>query len=232
MSTKLQKLIAAYEAERASLTVEMEECVAEMDYGKAHLFFKGLARVNQQLQTLYSIQDSAHNEKKHLANSIKFLEERLTSEEEYLRHYFAKRVAEAKEKLAELNQASIQKPTAGYAVRDVLSKILSGEITGFTLMLQESKRLSCHIRLVRKTLLLTIPEIRRHRNDYTLEKRQVSKLKRLGFKSYDNKDKLMLFAPYSTSENVSAIQLILARITFEVLYLKGLAGETFIKYHP
>ena len=57
MRTKLQKLLAACEAERASLTAEMEECVAEMDCGKAHLFFKGLVRINQQLQTLNNLQD-------------------------------------------------------------------------------------------------------------------------------------------------------------------------------
>jgi hypothetical protein len=40
MSTKLEKLIAAHKAERASLTAEMEECVLTMDYGKARLFLK------------------------------------------------------------------------------------------------------------------------------------------------------------------------------------------------
>ena len=101
----------------------------------------------------------------------------------------------------------------------------------FTLTLLESKRFYCHFKLVRKTLILTIPEVRRHREDYTLAKRHVRSLKRLGFKLYDNKDKLMLFAPYSTSEEVNAVQRILARITFEVFYFKSLAGETCIKYN-
>jgi hypothetical protein len=60
MSTKLEKLIATHKAERASLTAEMEECVLTMDYGKARLFFKGLARVNQQLETLRKLQDKWH----------------------------------------------------------------------------------------------------------------------------------------------------------------------------
>ncbi|MVN75819.1 hypothetical protein GO988_05715 [Hymenobacter sp. HMF4947] len=232
MSTKLEKLLAAYEAERVSLTAEMEECVAEMEYGKAHLFFKGLARMNQQLQTLYNMQDKGYDEKEDLANTIKFLEEGMTGEEAYMRQRFAELLVEKKVRLAELSQVPAQKPTAGYAVRDVLSKVLAGKITGFTLVFHESQCLNCHIKLVRRTLILTIPEIRRHKENYTLEKRHIRKLKRLGFKAYDNKDKLILFAPYSTMEDVQAIQRILACITFEVFYFKELEGETFIKYNP
>jgi hypothetical protein len=231
MSSKPKKLIVAYEMERASLTAEMEECVAEMDYKKANLFFKALAGVNQQLQTLYNLQDDGHDEKEHLRRSINFLEERITGDEEYIRPYFAEQLAEKKEKLIELSSALIPKQKQGSLVRDVLKEVLAGKITSFIIVLQDSQRLSCYIRLVRKTLMLTIPEIRRHKDEYTLEKRQIKKLKRLGLKPYDNKDKLMLFAPYSTLEDVQTIQRILARITFEVFYFKELAGETFIKYH-
>lgn len=232
MRTKLEKLIATYEAERVSLTAEMEECVAEMDYGKAHLFFKGLARVNQQLQTLYNLKDKGHDEKEHLVQSIKFLEERLASEEGYMHRYLTERVTEAKEKLTELNQLSTQKVTVGHVVRDVLSKLAAGEITGFVFVILDSKRLCCYFRLVRKTLILSIPEIRRHREEYTLNKRNVRQLKKLGFKLFDDKDKLMLFASYSTLEEANTIQITLARIIFDVFYFKGLEDETFIKYNP
>jgi hypothetical protein len=77
MSTKLEKLIATHKAERASLTAEMEECVLTMDYGKARLFFKGLARVNQQLETLHKLQKKWYYEKECLARSIKLWEERV-----------------------------------------------------------------------------------------------------------------------------------------------------------
>ncbi|QKG56334.1 hypothetical protein GKZ68_06595 [Hymenobacter sp. BRD128] len=232
MSTKLKKLLAAYEAERASLTTEMEECVAEMDYGKARLFFKTLARVNQQLQTLYNLQDSGHDEKEQLRHSIKFLEEKIIGEKEYMRRYLAERLAEEKEQLAKFTLAAVSKQTTGYSVRNVLGKVLAGEITSFILVLQDSQRLNCYIRLVRKTLMLTIPEVRRHKQECTLEKRQIKAFMRLGFKLCDDKDKLMLFAPYSTLEDVQALQHKLARITFDIFYFKDLAGETFIKYYP
>jgi hypothetical protein len=232
MPTKLEKLIAAYEAERASLTAEMEECVAEMDYGKGNLFFKSLARVNQQLQTLYNLQDGQHDEKERRKWSIKLFEEKLANAEEYMQGFYAQYLANEKEKLAELARSSAQKASIGRTVRDLLDKLLAGELASFTLVVKDSKRLHCHIRVVRKTLFLTVPEVRRHRESYTLQKSHIKKFQRLGFRWYDNKDKLILFAPYSTSEEVRAVQHILARIALEVFCPKELAGETFIKYHP
>ena len=231
MSSKLEKLIAAYETERASLTAEMEECAAEMEYGKAHLFFKSLLIVNKQLQTLHNLQDERYDEKAHRACFINLLEEKLADAEEYMRGYYAQRLADEQKKLAEITRAPAQKAPAGQVVRDLLGRLLVGEVAGFTLVLQDSKRLYCHIRVVRKTLFLTIPEIRRHKVNYTLQKSHLRKFRSLGFCLYDNKDKLILFAPFSTSEEVRAVQRTLARITFEVFYFKELAGETFIKYY-
>jgi hypothetical protein len=232
MSSKLEKLLALYEAERTSLTAEMQECVAHMDYSRAHLFSKALGRVNQQLRTLFNILDKWHDEKEHLARWIKSFEERAATEEGHKLRYLTEKIDEKKKKLAELPSASAQKVLAGHSLRATLSSLLAREITGCTLVFQESQRLSCHFRLVRKTLILTVPQVRRHRASYTLEKRHIEYFRSLGFRLYDNKDKLMLFAPYATLEDVNAIQHILARITFDVLSFKGIAGESFIKYHP
>ncbi len=232
MSTKLEKLIAAYEAESASLTAELEECVAEMDYGRAHLFSKALRHVNQQLQTLCNLQDKWHDEKDFLAHSIRFWEERASAEEEYLGRYPTERIAEEKKKLAELQQASAQKTQPGHCVRTVLSSLLAGEITGCTLVFHDSNRLICTIRLARKTLILTVPEVRRHQDSYTLKKRHIKCFKRLGFRLFDDKDKLMLFVPYTSPEDVRAVQGILARITFDILNFKEFTGESYIKYYP
>jgi hypothetical protein len=231
MRTKLEKLVAAYEAERTSLTAEMTECMADKNYGKAHLFFKGLARVNQQLQTLYNLQDKWHDEKERRIRSIKLLEEKLTSAEARLRDHYAQYIAKEQEKLAELTRAPAQKSPNDPSIRDMLGRLLAGEVTGFTLVLKDSKRLYCHIRVVRKTLCLTVPEIRRHKASYTLQKIHLKKFRSLGFRWYDTKDKLLLFAPFSTLAEVGAVERILARITFEVFYFKELAGETFIKYY-
>lgn len=231
MSSKLEKLLAAYEAERASLTAEMEECAAEMDYGRAHLLFKGLVRVNQQLQTLHNLQDNWYDEKEDLIHSIQLFEERMADAEAYMWAYYAQHLADKKEKLAELIRAPAQKASINPIIRGMLGRVLVGELTGFTLVLQDSKRLHCHLKLVRKTLILTIAEVRRHQDEYTLEKRHVRGLKRLGFNWYDSRDKLMLFAPYAALEDVDAIQRMLARITFEVFYFKDLAGDTYIRYY-
>ena len=232
MSSKLKKLIASYEAERDSLTIEMEECVAEMDYPRVHLFSKALGRISQQLQTLYNLQDKWYDEKEELEHWIKLSEKHLAAgDEDNMQDYYAYRIAIKKEKLAELSRATVQKSSLQSLVHETLLKLLSKELQSFALIILDSRRLFCHIRLIRKTLILTVPEIRRHQIDYTLQKRHLRKFKSLGFRSYDNKHKQMLFAPCSTLEEVNGVQLILARITFEVFYFKELAGETFIKYY-
>lgn len=232
MSSKLEKLIAFYEAERNSIKAELEERLAERDYSRVHLFSKASDRISQQLQTLYNLQDKWYDEKEQLEHWIKLLEKSLVAGDEHnMSEYYAYRIAAEKESLAELSDTAVQKSPLGSLLHKMLLKLLSKELGSFILVLLNSRKLLCHIRLARNTLILTIPEVRRHRADYTLQERQIKKFKSLGFRLYDNKDKLMLFAPYSTLEEVDAVQLILARITFEVFYFKQLAGETFIKYH-
>jgi hypothetical protein len=87
--------------------------------------------------------------------------------------HFTERIAEEKRKLAELEQESAQKIQPRHSVRIALSSLLAGEITGCTLVFHTSNRLTCDIRLVRKTLILTAPEIRRYKEDYTLRKRPI-----------------------------------------------------------
>jgi hypothetical protein len=233
MSSKLEKLLISYTAERDSIKAELEERAAEMDYSRVQLFSKALNHINQQLQTLYNLQDKWHDEKEQLEHWIKLLEKSsVAGDENYMQDYYACKIAIEKERLAELSNNTVQKTPPGSFLHEVLLKLLSKELESFTLVLLDSQKLLCHIRLVRKTLILTVPEVRRHRASYTLRKSRIRKLKSLGFRLYDNKDKLMLFAPYFTLEEVDAVQRVLARITFEVFYFKALAGETFIRYYP
>jgi hypothetical protein len=146
--------------------------------------------------------------------------------------HFTERIAEEKRKLAELEQESAQKVQPRHSVRAALSSLLAGEITGCTLVFHTSNRLTYDIRLVRKTLVLTAPEIHRHKEDYTLRKRPIKCFKNLGFRLYDDKDKLMLFAPYTTLEDVQAVQCILARITFDILGFKRFTGESYLRHYP
>jgi hypothetical protein len=233
MSSKLEKLLVSYTTERDSIMSELEERAAEKDYSRVQLFSKALNHINQQLQTLYNLQDKWYDEKGQIERWIKLLEESsVAGDENRMQDYYACKIAIEKEKLAERSNTAVQKSPPGSLLHELLLKLLSKELESFTLVLLDSQKLICQIRLVRKTLILTVPKVRRHSASYTLSKSRIRKLKSLGFRLYDNKDKLMLFAPYSTLEEVEAVQRVLARITFEVFYFKALAGETFIKYYP
>ncbi|MGI4743070.1 MAG: hypothetical protein ACRYG7_48585 [Janthinobacterium lividum] len=231
MSSKLDIMVAYYEAERSTITALLAECVAETDYKRAHLYQKTLALVSQQLQILGNIKNKWHDEKEKNIRRIEMLEARsVVAATDAMQQYYAELIAVEKEKLVELAHLSAQNNPVGKVFHATLSKLLAGKITKFILVLNHSARLNCHVRLVRKTVILSLPEIHRHVASHTLCKKQLKQFKYLGFRLYDSKDKLMFFAPYTTPEELNAVKCILARVAFEILYFKGLAGETFITY--
>ena len=78
-------------------------------------------------------------------------------------------------------------------------------------------------------MIISFPEARRHAAKYLLYKKNTRILKSLGFRFYNNKDKLIAFLPFSNSVDVGLIRAILARITFDVFYFKEFEGGSFIR---
>lgn len=46
--------------------------------------------------------------------------------------------------------------------------------------------------------MITLPQVQRHQASYLLGKKQIRALEHIGFRLYDQKDKLILFLPCST----------------------------------
>lgn len=97
-------------------------------------------------------------------------------------------------------------------------------------MIDELQLLYCNIRLARKTLIMSIPEIKRHRIDDRFRKVQLAHMKRLGFRLYDQNDKLMLILPYSKHEELEHVKSVLAQLVFEVFYFKEFSGQAYVSY--
>ena len=81
MSSKLKKLIHHYEEEKSRIVGLLDSCVEEAAYSKAHLYSKSLLIINQQLQTLYNLNDSLYDTKEHTIRMIKLLEDNIGFEE-------------------------------------------------------------------------------------------------------------------------------------------------------
>ncbi|SHK72483.1 hypothetical protein [Hymenobacter psychrotolerans] len=86
------------------------------------------------------------------------------------------------------------------------------------------------MQLVRKTVIVTIPDIQRLKAEWVLDKNQLRQLRSLGFRTYANGDKRKAFLPCFTTEDAAAIQLLIMKICLEVFYFKQFEGQAQIKY--
>ncbi|MDO7852323.1 hypothetical protein [Hymenobacter convexus] len=232
MSSRLQKLIAHYEAEEALLLAERAERLEEWDYGMAHRFTKALAEVYEQLHILNNLADPLHDEKQRAADMLKRLENRSVEEAEYLQQYRQKQLVEARARLAAL-QAQARPNSAGAKsnhIEETLTMLLHGQIAGFSLVINPQQRLACNLRLVRRTLLITVPEIRRHRAEYRIQKKQLRFLQSLGFRLYDQRDKLLLYTSFAVPEDIVKVKTLLARLVLDGFYYQEMVEHSYISY--
>ena len=233
MSSKLEKLIAYHEAEYAALTAQIDECIREMEYKMAHRFAKGLFVVGEKLQALHNLQDKYYDEKKEITRRLAIYNNKLSQEaSDYMRGYWQEAIAGLEQKLKDGpgNQQPAFANSKSRVIQQALHKLLSAEIAQFKLMLDEAQMLCCNIRLVRKTLIVSIPEIRRHQQDGRFGKKQLAHMKRLGFRSYDQRDKQILMLPYSERDDLEYVKQVLARLAFDVFRVNELSDHAYVSY--
>lgn len=234
MSGKLKRLIPHYESEHRTLADSIDACVAEGEYGIAHRLAKGQWRLGRRLQILINLQDPLHDAKEHARRCIKGLEELAASESGRILEYYRNWILAEKRKLATLESQAAEPANAlpsASALHQALTKLLEGQISDFTLVLSEPKRLHLTVRLLRRTLLIMLLEVQRHRAAGTLAKRPSRQLQGLGFRLYDRQDKALLFLPFSEKVEINPVKIVLARIAFDCFYFEEFQGQSSIKYH-
>ncbi|QNH63856.1 hypothetical protein [Hymenobacter sediminicola] len=232
MNNKLRKLLTHYQQERDKLQLLIDSCVEEGEYKLAQRYSKGLVQLNQKLQTLHNLADPLHDEKQRHTAVIARIKAILPAEAG-AEHAFDKAFLQEQEgKLAQLQEMPASRmPHSGQShVQETLNKLFEKRIESFTLLFGAAAGFSCSMKMVRKTVLVTIPDMRRLRNDYLVEKSQVRQLLGLGFRFFDSRDKLVAFLPCFTSEDTAAIKLLLVKICFDVFYFRQFEGQAQIKY--
>ena len=232
MSGKLQRLIAHYEEERDNLEDAIAECLAEHEYKLAHRYEKGRRLINRKLQNLYNLADPLHNEKESRLQFIEFYQRKKAEKDELPSDYYEVQIQREQAKLEQLNQASQAAPVSPKqsVLSEALNKLGDREIDQFTLLLDEAKKLRFTVRLVRQTLFVTLPEVRRRRKNYVLNKPRMRYLHALGFRLYDHDDKLIRWLHYDGEPAKNQVRTLLARIVFEGFYFKEFAGQASIRY--
>ncbi|MGY3087015.1 hypothetical protein ACVWYF_000041 [Hymenobacter sp. UYAg731] len=232
MSGKLKRLISYCEAEYRTLTAAIDACVTEGDYGTAQRLAKGMRRVGRKLQILLNLQDPLHGEKQYAIRCIKGLEELSASESGRVLDHYRDWIGAERQKLAALEARATQQTNAppATALHQALMKLFEAQIDSFTLVLSESERLCLIFKPLRRTLLITLPAVRRHRAAYTLGKRHIRHLQALGFRLDDRQDNLLLWLPFGEKAKINQVKIILAQIAFDCFYFEELQGKSSIRY--
>lgn len=229
MNDKLILLLNYYMREQRALAKQLREAVQERDYRIAARIQEGQYLVTQQLQTLRTLHNPHAEELDRLDRQIRYLKKTIALIPTETRFY-AEMLRKYEQQKQQLQQAPAAPNPETAVLRECMEKLLTGQINAFNLVLSKSTRLSLSIRRVRRTAILTLPELIRHRREYTIHKQQLRQLRHLGFTYYDHKDKLLAIVPMSSAEDLEQIMRLWLQITCVVFDLREFRHDSEIRY--
>ncbi|WP_426492187.1 hypothetical protein [Hymenobacter sp. 102] len=229
MDDKLPLLLKYYTREQRTLAKQVREALQERDYRLAARIQKGQYRVAHQLHLLKLLQNRHFDEIEQLDRWIAFLRREIADKQESA-DFHQEMLQNYEQQRQKLLAAAAAPSTSTSVVRELMGQLLAGELHTFTLVLSKSMRLSITIRRVRRTVIFTIPEIVRHRQEFNIRPQHLRQLKNLGFAYYDHKDKLLAFQPLATTEDLERSMQLLMQITCLVFDFQDLHNDTEVRY--
>lgn len=229
MNDKLILLLNYYMREQRALAKQLREAAQERDYRIAARIQEGQYLVTQQLQTLRTLHNPHAKELDGLDRQIRYLKKTMARIPTETRPY-AEMLRNYEQEKQQLEVALPAPNPATTVLRECMEKLLAGQIKGFNLVLSKSTRLSVFIRRVRRTAILTLPELIRHRREYTIHKQHLRQLHHLGFTKYDHKDKLLAVVPMSSAEDMEQIMHLWLQIACVVFDLREFRNDSEIRY--
>ncbi|TGE06011.1 hypothetical protein [Hymenobacter fodinae] len=229
MDDRLILLQKYYLREQRTLSKQLREAMQEQDYRLAARIQKGQYLVAEQLRSLRTLQNKHADELDQLERSIRYLKNKRTTTPTQT-EYHSETLMHYEQRWQKLQAASAAPAPETSVLGETMNMVLTGQIAGFRLILSTSVRLGLSVRRVRRTAIVTLPELVRHREAMTIRKGHLRQLCNMGFGYYDQQDKLMAFEPLATAEDVERIMQLLMRITSVVFSFRELGGEAEIRY--
>ncbi|RSK50167.1 hypothetical protein [Hymenobacter rigui] len=222
-------LLNYYTREQRALAKQLREALQEQDYRLAARIQKGQHLVKHQIHLLQLLQNKHADELEQVDRWIRFLQRAITAKQEPhgLHHEMLLNYEQQRQKLLD---AASSPPTNTSVLQELMKQLLAGDLAAFTLVLSKSTRLCLSIRRVRRTLILTLPELIRHRQESTIRPVHLRRLRNLGFTYYDHKDKLLAFQPLATAEDLAHSMQLLMKITCLVFDFQDLHNDTEVRY--
>lgn len=233
MESQLKLLISLYEEEKVQLQKLIDECIAEREYLMAHYHSEALSQLNGRLQTLHNIDDKLYDEKDFKQRWIVGLQKQLESESsDHMKEYLEKRLQREKVELERLNQIPKQAthPDNKTLLDETLKKLVDKKIKNLSLILKKADNLFLRFSYSKKTLKVTLPNVKQHTKKCILYEDNISTLKNLGFDLVENETKLTLSLTGDKDDILYRVKIILAKIVFEIFYIKEFENESYIRF--
>ncbi|RFP66613.1 hypothetical protein D0N36_02600 [Hymenobacter lapidiphilus] len=220
--------------EQASLVKQIEEELSEYEYPAyrmAQRLNKGLNGVNQQLHILHNLLDKFYGQKQLLTDTVAGLKDVLAADESFRdAEYLREMIQEKQAQLLQLEKQSRTPHQKSDILRNTLSRLLKQEIAGFEFVFSRSEKVSCYVRLARRTIILTLPRLRELRENNRLGRKARARLRSLGFRYYDHQDKMLLFLHFADATDLQRVWEVFMKLAFEVFYYRGLEPTGEICY--
>ncbi|WP_126546903.1 hypothetical protein [Hymenobacter amundsenii] len=226
-------LIAHYEAERHDLQKQLDGFLAEQEYQMAHKIAQGLKLADTQLRNLSGLTDRLYDEKQHCRSLIQHLKAVAIADEDDLgAAFYEEAIADQEARLQLLESQRAERPIQRTTVlRDTLLKLLLRQIPAFSVVFCQEPLLRCCVRVSRRTVELSLPQVRQLRQNGALVKKQRAQLRALGFSYSDAEDEFLLQLPFIVGNDADAVLYVFMRLAFEVFYFKHEDDPIEIRYY-
>jgi hypothetical protein len=229
LDNKLKTLVDYYEEEKKRLLEIINGYTNEFEYEFAHFHAQALFQVNAKLQTLYSLQDRKHDEKRMKQNNIRNLEERIKEETSaYLKRVLLKKMEQKKLELEKLTQVSEPVNENNTVFNETLNNLLETKITGFTLFLSQEDRFQLDFTYKANVLKAVFPYVKQHIKTSMLSDEAILVLHSLGFVYNCNNCRLLLFITGDKSIIKYELEWRLAKIVFDLFNFSSFEGKSCI----
>ncbi len=228
---QLKLVIVQFEEDRNQLQKELNESLLQEDYISAHHFSEAIERLNRQLNVLYNIHDPFYDEKERFKRKIEIYQNRIANESsEWAKRAFEKELNHSIEELNNLNHVPKQISSAEKSriLENTLMNLLDRKIKNLKLYLKRSENLLMDFTFSKKTLKVTLPNVKQLSKKWVLQDIHILAIKNVGFQPTKDGSKLIMNITGNQDKILENVNQILLKIIFEIFHFKEFENDCFL----
>lgn len=229
---KLAQLIFFLEEERDKLQKVIDDYLKEYEYLMAHYHSRALWELKSQINTLKRLDDISYEEK---MSSLRYIEHYKEMSDDlpmpFAKKHFDELYAQEVDKLEKLNAAPKQSVIdKEYILEELVRKLMANKIKGLRLVLNSELKLHLKFTYSNRSLLVTLPYLKRHLDKWTISEKKLNSMKGLGFEIAGNGTRLIMVITGDKESILTDVKLMLAKLFFETFFYREFENKCFFEF--